>query len=502
MLAVFAPGGEATAHILETRLGVYVVNTVGVAALTGIGVTLLGVGAAWLVAMHRFPGRDLFDWALVLPLAAPAYLLAYAYADLTAASGALGRHTPFRVAGAPGAAFVFAFCLYPYVYVIARRAFAEQAAPLLEAARVLGRGPLGRMRDVALPLARPAMVAGGALALIETMADYGAVAHLGVPTITAGIFRAWAFEDGGATATVARLALLLLVFCAALLWVERRARGRARVAAGARSAKPFVPKTLGPVAGALAALACAFPIIVGLAVPAVHMAVMAVSHPLPNGLFSAALHSTLLAGAAAGFAALVAFGLSLGARSGDRFARLSLRAASAGYAAPGAVAALGALSLFAAAQGALDSGWRAAFGDLSPLVLTSGLFALFWAYQTRYAAAALGPVATSLERVPPSLDDAARTLGATRLALASRVHWPLAKAGVVSAMLLVFVEVMKELPATMILSPFDFPTLSVMAHTHAHEERLASAAAPALLIPLIAAAPLALAARALAKAGR
>lgn len=521
-LALFGGDMDATRHLVETRLFALVTNTLVLGALTAAGVTALGVGAAWLVAAYRFPGRNMFDWALMLPLAAPAYVLAYAYAELTAAAGPLqswlraqtgletGAYWFPEVAGVVGASFVFAFCLYPYVYVIARRAFAEQAAPLSEAARTLGRGPLRAFFEVAVPLARPAMVAGGALAVIETVADFGAVAHLGAPTLTVGVMRAWSLE--GAPAAAARLGLIVLVVSAALYAVERGSRGRGRIAAGPRITRTRSGRKLPFALGWLAAAACAFPIVMGLLIPGVRLAMIALDRARTaaqaydlsffeairaQALAEAALNSATLAGAAAVIAAAIALGASARARAGAPFARFAAKAAAAGYAVPGAVAAMGALTLLGMAQRALNTGWEQAFGAMAPFTLVGGIAALLLAYQTRFAAAALGPVSGALERIPRELDGAARSLGAPPAGVLARVHWPLARAGVMSAALLVFVEVMKELPATMILSPSNFRTLAVAAHNYAADERLAQAAAPALAIPLITIFPLAVAARAM-----
>lgn len=470
--------------------GALLATTLGLAFVTGVGVAMLGAGAAWLVAGFRFPGRNVFDWALMLPLAAPAYLLAYAYADLTAAAGplqgALRAVTGWRTRdywfpetrGLLGAAFVFAVSLYPYVYIVARRAFADQAASLFEAARTLGRGPRALFLDIALPLARPALVAGGALAVIEALADYGAVAHLGVRTLTTGVIRAW--SSGGEPVAAARLGLVLAVMCGALLWVERRGRGRARVAPTARSLRTRPPRTLTGVWGWVAAAACALPILLGLIVPSGWMALLALAEPGGVELFAAAGRSLALAATAAILAASVALGLAGAARLGDPASRLAIRVASAGYAIPGAVAALGALTLMA---------W------LVPLATAAAIPALILAYQTRFAAAALGPVLAAFGRITPSIDGAARALGADRAALARRVHMPLALGGVISGGLIVFVEVLKELPATMILRPFDFQTLAIAAHNYAEDERLAHAAAPALAIVALALPAMAFAAR-------
>jgi iron(III) transport system permease protein len=507
-LVVFAlvngDGGE-TARLARTRLPEYLIQSALVSGLSTLGVTAIGGALGWLVAVHRFPGRSLFDWMLVLPLAAPAYVLAYAYSDLTSAAGPLqsalrdatgwttGAYVFPHIRGVGGAAFVFSLALYPYVYLLARRAFAAQAGTLAEAARTLGRSPWGVLKDVAIPLARPALVAGAALTVMETLADYGTVAHLGASTLTVGVMRAWA--SVGEPAAAARIALVLLVVCAGALAIEKASRGRARIAPSSRSERPQPPRPLQGWRGWAAAAACGGVLVLALGVPALRLGWLALEHGARPEIGRAAVTSLLLAGGAAALAAAIALGVALAARLKSKAAQLGLRVVQLGYAAPGAVAALGALALF----GAFQAGLNAAWGGAAPILLVGGVPALLIAYQTRFAAAALGPVTAALERVTPALDDAARTLGATPRELAARVHLPLASAGVASAALLVFVEVLKELPATMILRPFDFDTLAVIAHGYAADERLGNAAAPALLLAAVALPPMILAARALAR---
>jgi iron(III) transport system permease protein len=499
--------GGATAALARTRLPAYLWQSLLVSGFSTLGVILVGGSLGWLVAVHRFPGRAVLDWALVLPLAAPAYVLAYAYQDLTSAAGPLqsalrastdlsvGEYWFPHVRGVWGSAFVFSLALYPYVYLLARRAFAGQAATLADAARSLGRGTWGVIFDVAVPLARPALVAGAALTVMETLADFGAVAHLGASTLTVGVMRAWA--SAGEPAAAARIALVLLVVCAAVLALERASRGRARIAPSTRSERPQPPQPLSGWRGWGATSACLGVLVLALGIPLARLGVLALEHGVRPDLPRAALHSLLLALAASALAASVALGAALAARLGSRAARAGLKIAELGYAAPGAVAALGAIALL----GAVQAGVNAILPGSGTVLLVGGLPALLLAYQTRFAAAALGPVTSALARVTPALDDAARTLGAAPRALAARVHLPLARAGVVSAALLVFVEVLKELPATVILRPFDFDTLAVVAHNYAADERLGNAAAPSLLLVAVALAPMIYAARTLAREG-
>ncbi len=475
LVLALSGGGDTLRHLAATRLPVYVANSLTLAVLVGLGVTLLGVPTAWLTARYRFYGRGFFVWALALPLAAPAYVLAYAWASLLNAGGPLyGWLPPLR--GVQGAAFIFCVAYYPYVYLLARQAFEGGAAHALDAARTLGAGPGRMFLRVALPLARPAIVAGMALAIMETLADYGTVDYLGAPTFTTGIVRA--FMSFGDPAGAARLAALLLLATLLALGIERRARGAGRIADPRGRARPEERQTLRPLPSALAALACCLPIMVGLIIPAARLIWLALETEPVRPVLPALGSTAMLAGASALIAALLGLGAATAALSGGWFARVAARAAQLGYAIPGAVAAVGVLALFGGLQRLLDS----QFGALAPLVAGGGLVALIFSYQARFAAAAIGPCESALLRVTPSLEAAARTLGRTPMGVLARVHAPLALGGVATAALIVFVEVMKELPATMILRPLDFETLAVMAHNYAADERLGQAARPSLLL--------------------
>lgn len=467
-------GGDTLRHLAETRLPVYVRNSAALAVLVGAGVSLLGVPTAWLVARYRFPGRNVFVWALALPLAAPSYVLAYAWSSLVNAGGPLyGDLPPLR--GIFGAAFIFTIALYPYVYLLSRQAFETGAGHALDAARTLGAGPWRAFARVGLPLARPALAAGIALAIMETLADFGAVEYLGAPTFTTGIVRAWI--SLGDPAGAARLAVILLLATLLALGVERNVR-KGRVADPRGRARPPERLTLRPLPGALAALACLTPIAIGLIIPAARLAWMSTTVESVRPVAPALLNTAALSAASALIAAALGLAAATAAISGGRFGRASARLAQLGYAIPGAVAAVGVFTLLGALQRLLD----AQMGAFAPLVAGGGLVALVFAYQSRFAAAAIGPAESALLRVTPSLEGAARTLGEGPMGVLRRVHLPLALGGVATAALIVFVEVMKELPATMILRPLDFETLAVMAHNYAADERLGQAARPSLML--------------------
>jgi iron(III) transport system permease protein len=475
-LALTRPASAAIPPELIVR---YATTTAILAALVAVGATTLGAISAWLVVMHRFPGRDIFAWALALPLAAPAFALAYAYADLFDVAGpvqgflrTLGLSSlGIDIRSLSGAAFVLSCAFYPYVYLTARAAFVSQSVCALEAARTLGSSPMDAFRRVALPLARPALAAGAALAVMETLADYGAVNFLGVQTLTTGVVRAWSVY--GAPGSAARLALLLLAAAAVLLWIERM--NRKGESYGAQSAR-WRTLTEVPLVGPSRWLAMGFCLLLltlGLLLPAGWLAYKALTYApeMDRILRAAAVSLGLgLAGAVVTvtLAALIAFGA--------RGQRLAQRIVSLGYATPGAVMAVGLL-----APAALL--WQGGMGTGGAL----GLALLIFAYAARLMAAALEPIDAGLARVTPSMDRAARTLGEDETGAVRRVHIPLASGALWTAALLVFVDVMKELPATLILRPFNFDTLAVLADRYASDERLAEAAWPSLLIVLAAA---------------
>ncbi len=449
------------------------------AGLVAVGSGLLGAIAAWLVVMFRFPGRDVFAWALALPLAAPAFAIAYGYADLFDVAGpirTLLRDTwgvtawPLEMRSLAGAAIVFSFGFYPYVYLTMRAAFVSQSVCALEAARTLGAGPFEAFRRVALPMARPALVAGMALAVMETLADYGAVQFLGVQTLTTGVVRAWSIY--GAPGSAARLALLLMGAAAVLLLVERLARRDRGFAASSARWRSLVEIPLsGPAAWAAAAY-CALLIFVGLLLPAGWLAFRAVAEtPEWDRLARAALVSLGLGGAGALLTVLLAAAIAFGARDRPLVGRI----ASLGYATPGAVMAVGLLAPAALLwQGGL------AIGAMAGLVL------LVFAYAARLMAAGLEPIDAGLSRLSASMLRAPRVLGETEAGGVRRVQLPLITGAVWTAGLLVFVDILKELPATLILRPFNFDTLAVLADRYAADERLGQAALPALAVVLVA----------------
>jgi iron(III) transport system permease protein len=515
-------------HQFETVLPAYARNSLLLAVAVALGTGLLGSVSAALVSLFEFPGRRHFEWALLLPLAMPAYVLAYAATDflqfsgplqtsLRALTGAQGALWP-DVRSLWGAALMFVLCLYPYVYLLTRAALGERGVQLMEAARLLGAGTSRRVREVALPLARPAVAAGVALALMETLADYGVGAYFGLQTLTTGIYKAWLVMNDRDAA--AQLASLLLLVVAGLIWLERRAQRRLRFVSsrsGAASSSEARSVRLRGGPAALAVLICGLPVLLGFVLPVLvllHM-VWQEARASDGGLLGGlpwarfgpwAWTSFKLAAIAAvlatGLALVLAFGLrlpppaaaegsagaGLAARAGALALRLAARVVALGYAVPGAVIAVGILLPVAW----LQQHWPQAG---TTALVTGTLFGVVYAYLVRFSAVALQSVEAGYARVSPHVDETARMLGGSRRRIFTELHAPLLKRAALSAMLLVFVDVMKELPATLVLRPFDSDTLAVVAYQLARDERLAEAALPSLAIVLVGLAPVILLSR-------
>lgn len=484
------------AHLAQTRLPGYLTNT----AFLAVGVCVLamavGTAAAWLVTACDFPGRRVLSWALVLPLAVPGYLAAYAYADLLQFAGpvqtqlretfgwAKGDYWFPDIRTRGGAVFVLASTLYPYVYLAARTAFLEQSACTLEVARTLGRGPWRAFFSVALPLARPSIVAGTALVLMETLADFGAADHCAVDTLATGVYHTWrSLENPTAAAQLASL-LLGVVFLAVCL--EALARRRARHHALSWRPQTLERRPLGPLGAAAALLLCGVPVLTGFALPAGIFVYMAWSTgdgraaevAVDHGKHSLALAS-IAAAAAVVIAVLIAYAHRL---AKGPLTAAAARVAGLGYALPGTVLGLGLLIPLTFLDHRLNDLTRRFFDWTPGLVLSGTVFAVLLGYQTRFLGVALALVQSAFGRVRPSLDDAARTLGTPPRMLLLRVHLPIVRSSVAAAGVLVFVDVVKELPATLMLRPFNFDTLAVRTYQLASDERLEEAAFSALLI--------------------
>ena len=504
-LNLFVGGTSATwSHLSQTVLPEYILNSALLCLGVGTGIALMGVSTAWLTAMHDFPGRRFFEWALVLPLAMPAYVLAYVYTDFLQFVGPVqtwlrdtfgwsyGDYWFPDVRTLPGAMLMFMCVLYPYVYLLARAAFLERASGMLEAARTLGMGPWQAFFRVSLPLARPAIVAGVALALMETLADYGTVAYFAVNTFTTGIYRAW-FSLGDRVAA-AQLAAMLLAFVLFLLMIERVSRGRARYHNTTGRNRPMAGARLNGPAALVALFACLLPLLIGFVLPAILLLRMALTEgdaQFGERFLILSRNSFMLAGITAAIAVLLAVLLAYGARLSKRpLARGLNRLVGLGYAVPGAVIAVGVLIPVTRLDNWLAAQWQAWFDYNPGLILTGGIAALVYAYLVRFLAVALHTVEDSLAKITPNMDDAARCLGYRQGETLRRVHAPMLRGSLLTAGLLVFVDVMKELPATLVMRPFNFDTLATQAYTLASDERLAEASTAALAIVAVGLLPL------------
>ena len=495
-------------EMAQTVLPDYLATTLFLSAMVGVGVVTVGLSCAAAVTLFDFAGRRFFEWALLLPLAMPAYVVAYAYTDflqfsgplqtmVRAATGQEGRVFP-EVRNVGGAAWVFVFSLYPYVYLLARTALSERAAHLMEAARLLGAPMRRRMLEIALPLARPAVAAGTALALMETLADFGVSSYFGIQTFTAGIYKAWLSMDNRLAA--AQLSTVLLALVALLLYLERRSRQKLRFAAsrGARSGSMEArPLRLTGARQWGVWLLCGVPVLAGFVLPVLFMLrpLMADWSVLSWGSFSGWAWNSVRLGLISSLLS-VALALALAfsvRRRPDAPTRWAVQLAGLGYAVPGAVIVVGLL---------LPVGWlQAKWPDSGAgYLMTATVFGLVWAYLVRFCAVALQSVQSGYARIPASFDDSARMLGSGEWGLLQRVHWPLLRRSTAVALLLVFVDVMKELPATLVLRPFNSDTLAVVAYQLARDERLGEAALPSLALVLVGLIPVILISRTLRSA--
>jgi iron(III) transport system permease protein len=514
-LAAVAGDLDAWRGLAASVLPDYALNTLTLSALVAVGSGAVGTGAAWLVTMYRFPAARLLEVLLVLPLAFPAYVLAYAYTDflshpgpvqsaLRAATGWGPRDYWFpEIRSLPGAALMLVCVLYPYVYLLARAAFARQSMSAYLAARTLGQGAWRAFWRVSLPMARPAIVAGVLLTVMETIADYGTVAHFAVRTFSTGIYQAWfSMGDRGAAA---QLALCLLGFALLLAAVERVQRGEARSHTAGARAELHAPQPLAGASGWLATLFCLAPVVVGFLLPLAVLGSMAArsGQSLLEPRYLAFVGNSLTLAGIAGCvtvagAMLVVFHARM---HPGRKARLMTLAAGLGYAVPGGVIAVGLLVPFAALDNRIDALAERAFGVSTGLMFTGSIWLLVLAYMSRFMAVGLNTLDAGFAAVSPNLDAVARTLGRSPPRVLSSVHLPVLKGSLLTALLIVFVDSMKELPATMIMRPFNFDTLAVQAHRLAADERLNEAAVPSLVIVALGLLPVTIVCRRLAAGG-
>lgn len=506
MLAL-RPTSDAWLHLATTVLPGATANTLSLAAGVAVVTLVVGTGLAWLVTMYRFPLRDWLDRLLVLPLAMPTYIAAYCYAELLDYAGPLqsALRSQFGWAGPsdyafpdirsiPGAIFVFSAVLYPYVYLSARASFVQQSVCTLDVARTLGRTPLGVFRSVALPLARPALAAGTALVIMETLNDLGAVQYLGVETLTASIYATWMQRSnlGGA----AQLAAVMLLVVFALLLTERRLRGTAKTHHTTGRYRAIPSAQLSGWQGALATALAALPVIAGIAIPGLILVRHAVAYAgdaLAADTLKAVANTLLLASLAAAATLTLAVILAYARRiTSNRLVPVAVRLSGLGYAVPGTVLAIGLLIPLGAFDNVVHVFLRDRFGISTGLIVSGSLFALTLAYAIRFLAVAVGGIEAGLDRISPNLDSAARTLGESPLSALRRIHLPLLAPALGASCLLVAVDVMKELPATLLLRPFNVETLATHVYSLASIEQFERAAPAALMIVLAGVIPLVL----------
>ncbi|WP_417674117.1 ABC transporter permease [Pseudodonghicola sp.] len=502
-LAAVTGGTDTVEHLISTVLPGYAWTTLVLVALVSLGTFALGVGAAWLVTMTRFPGVRVLEVALVLPMAFPSYVLAYAYtyildypgivqASLREVTGWGARDYWFpEIRSTGGAATMLILVLYPYVYLLARAAFLQQSSGAFLAARTLGHSAWSAFWRVSLPMARPAIAGGVLLAVMETIADFGTSAYFGVQTFATGIYTSWFTMADRAAA--AQLALCLLAFALALAVAERSSRGAARYHGAGKRHMKMPPEPLRGLRAVLAFGLCALPVLLGFALPAVVLAVMGLDgqQDLLSHRYLRFIHNSLtLAGVAAAVTVCAAIVVGFYQRlKPGRWSTATVYLARLGYAVPGGVIAVGLMVPFAAFDNTLDAWMRETFDISTGLLVTGSIWLLIAAYMVRFLAGALSAYEGGQSTVHANMDAAARSLGETPLGTLRRIHLPILTPSLLTALLIVFVDVMKELPATLIMRPFNYDTLAVQAYRLASDERLEGAAVPSLVIAAIGLLP-------------
>lgn len=496
--SVFFPQKEIWSHLADTVLTDYIINSLILFLGVGFFSLLLGVIPAWLVTMYRFPLSRYLEWALLLPMAIPAYIIAYSYTGMLDVAGPL--QTSIReitswqyrdywfpeVRSLGGAIAMLSLVLYPYVYLLARAAFIEQSICVLEVSRTLGCNSINAFRRVALPLARPAIMVGLSLVVMETLADYGTVQYFGVSTFTTGIFRTW-FGLGNSLAA-AQLSVLLLVFVTVFLYMERHSRRQARFHHTSSRYSSLLQQQLTKTKSIIALIVCVTPVLLGFIVPVgflFDLALDTYSEVLNKDFYSLLFNSLLLAFVTAILALLIALFMAYSNRNTNSTVnRFMVRFVSMGYAIPGTVIAVGVLIPFAWFDNTLDAFLTENFNVSVGLLISGTIVTLIFAYLTRFLAVSINTVEAALVKIKPVMDEVAKTTGLSSGGIIRRIHMPMMRGSLLTALLLVFVDVLKELPATLILRPFNFNTLAVRTYELANEERLADAAVPALAIVL------------------
>lgn len=510
----FTPVDNIWPHLVSTVLPGYITTTLILMFGVGTGTLLIGVSTAWLVTMCRFPGRRIFEWGMLLPMAMPAYIIAYVYTDILEFAGPVQgmlrelfgwsskRDYWFpEIRSVGGATAMMTLVLYPYVYLLARAAFLEQSVGVFEASRSLGRGPWRSFFTVALPLARPGIVIGLSLVLMETLNDFGTVDFFAVNTFSLGIFDVWMNMNNISGA--AQLASIMLLLVVLLVSAERYARRRQRFynSSGKYQALPGF-QLMGGL-GFLATAGCLIPVLLGFVLPTLvllHYAQLHFDPELTREILDHALNSVRLSVLAGAIAVLIAIIMAYSARiKGSRVLLAASRVAAMGYAIPGAVLAVGVLIVLGNLDNGIDTFARRNFGLSTGLIFSGTIAAVTFGYLVRFLALSLGTVEASLGKITPNMDGASRSLGRGAFATMRHVHLPLIRGSVLTAVMLVFVDCMKELPMTVILQPFNFQTLATFVHQYASDEQLGEAALAALSIVGVGVVPVILLSLTIAK---
>jgi iron(III) transport system permease protein len=502
--SIFADHQDIWQHLRDTVLKDYILNSLILMIGVSIGVLVIGVSCAWLVTMCDFVGDSIFEWLLLMPLAAPAYILAYSYTSMLEYFGpvqtwlrsvfgweSIDEYWFPSIRNIGGAIVLLVLVLYPYVYLLARVAFLEQSTCTMEASRSLGYNPWQSFLKVALPLARPSIVAGLALALMETLNDFGTVQYFGVSTFTTGIYRTW-FGMGERVAA-AQLASFLMVFVLILIFLELRSRANARYYQ-TNSVNQQIPRFhLKGWRKIIAFSTCTIPVLLGFVIPTIYLLDLTIRNreETLNDTFWVLTQNSLIV---AVISAIVAIIIGLFMAYGQRLIphtilNISVRVASMGYAIPGSVIAVGIMIPLGIFDNTLDEWMFNNFNISTGLLLSGTIIALVYAYLVRFLAVSFNTIESSLAKIKPNLDDASRSLGYGAFSTLFKIHLPLLGGGLLTALMLVFVDVMKELPATLVMRPFNFDTLAVRVYQYASDERLTEASAPALAIILVGIIP-------------
>jgi iron(III) transport system permease protein len=498
MPSLLVKGDEVWKHILHRLLPGYIKNTVFLMIGVGILTIIFGLVPAWLVTMYRFRGRKIFQWALILPIAIPAYINGFTWAGILDYTSPVyvffrnnfgvdtGPYLFFNIHSLTGAIIILSLSLYPYVYLITRAWFLRQSTILFEASASLGRKPLSTFFKVVLPLTRPALVAGVSLVLMEVLNEYGLVRYFGVDTFTTGIFTAWfAF---GSPASAMKLATYLMVIVLGLILLERYQRRQKRYDLIGGNYCPVKPRQMTVVAATLAIIFCMIPLAAGFAIPATMLGAWSLKtagQVIDIRFWELLRNSFLLATATSILVAVIALLVAFTSRTfPGMLVSLLSRISTIGYAIPGAVVAIG-IMMFILWMEQQSRIWMPGI----ELVLTGSIVVLVFAYMVRFMAVGYNPIESGMARVSTSLDEAARSLGHSNWRNLWQINIPLLKGSLVSAVLLVFIDVLKELPITLIMRPFNFDTLAIRAFEFASDERIAEAAPAAFIIILVGLVP-------------